>query len=117
MTPIPPYALPPVLSPEFLILAFLRRGTADGRVDDWIPRLQQRFQSWTLSLTEEQFKEAVTRLGKAGFLRRDSDFDPPENGGPPERYRFSHSITEEGEQVLSKHLEILRAVLPAMGDE
>lgn len=111
MTSIPPYALPPVLSPELLILAFLRMRDADGRVDDWIPRLQHRFQPWTLSLTGEQFKEAVTRLLQQGLVEGNSDFDPPDNGGPPERYRISFSITPEGKQVLSKHLEILRAVL------
>jgi len=114
MTSIPPYALPPVVSPEFLILAFLRMRDAEGRVADWIPGLQQRFQAWTLSLTEEQFKDAVTRLGEQGLIEGNSDFDPPENGGPPEEYRISYSITPEGKQVLSKHLEILRAVLSKM---
>jgi len=117
MTSIPPYALPPVVSPEFLILAFLRSGNADGHAKDWIPLLRERFHAWALSITEAQFKEAVTRLGEARLLDRDAHTNVPEHGGPPDRDEPYHFITQEGEQVLAKHLEILRAVLSTMGDD
>jgi hypothetical protein len=66
-------------------------------------------------IDQKRARNALDNLGKQGFIDRDSDFIPPENGGEPEEYEHFYKLTDFGVDYARPRLSQLAEIVRLAG--